>query len=64
MFNPFRLSCFKKFPQPGHEGILNPRRATKQAVLLEKSMQQGHKVKNISETLYIYSITPCTFFVL
>jgi hypothetical protein len=48
---------WKKFPQAGREGILNPRRATKRAVLLEKLVQQGHKVKNISETVSLYILS-------
>jgi hypothetical protein len=56
--NPFRSSGFKKFPQPGRERILNPRRATKRAVLLEKLVQHGHKIKNISETVSLYVISP------
>jgi hypothetical protein len=63
-FNPFQSSRLGKFPQPGREGILNPCRAYKQTVLLKKLVQQGHEVKNISETFAIYSITPCTFLVL
>jgi hypothetical protein len=46
MFNPFRSSRLEKFPKPGHQGILNPLRATKRTVLLEKLVQQGHKKKN------------------
>jgi hypothetical protein len=55
----FRSSCLEKFPQPGREGILNLRRASKRAVLLEKLAQQGHKVKNISETVSLYNLSPC-----
>jgi hypothetical protein len=65
----FRLtlsSCHvEEFPQPGREGILNPRRATKRAVLLKKLVQQGQKVKNISETVSLYILSPhvlCMFF--
>jgi hypothetical protein len=46
----------EKFPQPGCEGILNPHRVIKRAVLLEKLVQQGHKLKNISETVYVYIV--------
>jgi hypothetical protein len=56
--NPFQSSCLEKFPHPGHEGILNPDRATKHAVLLEKLVQQGHKVKNISETVSLCILSP------
>jgi hypothetical protein len=44
--NTFRLSRLEKFPQPGCEGVLNPHRAIKRIGLLEKLVQQGHKVKN------------------
>jgi hypothetical protein len=40
-----------------HEGILNPCRATKRAVLLEKLVQQGHKAKNICETVSLYILS-------
>jgi hypothetical protein len=56
MINPFQSSCYKKFPQPGREEILNPRRATKRTVLLEKLVQQGHEVKIFLKLfLYIFS---------
>jgi uroporphyrinogen-III synthase len=48
--NPF-WSPFEKFQQPGHQGVLNPRRDTKRTVLLEKLVQQGHKVK--SQNVYL-----------
>jgi hypothetical protein len=59
--NPFWSSCFEKFPQPVHEGILNPRRVTKRAGLLKKLMQQGHKMKYISETVSLYILSPHVF---
>jgi hypothetical protein len=57
--SPFQSSHLEKFLQPGREGILDPCRATKQAVLLEKLVQQGHKVKNISQTVSLYVLSPC-----
>jgi hypothetical protein len=55
--NPFWSSHFKKFPQPGREGVLNPHRATKRAVLLETLVQQGHKVKTISVAVSLYILS-------
>jgi hypothetical protein len=43
--NPLRTAGWEKILQPGRQGFLNARRVTKQAVLLEKSVQQGHKLK-------------------
>jgi hypothetical protein len=57
-FIPFRSSHLEKFLQPGREGILNPHRATKRAVLLKKLVKQGHKVKPISETVSLYILSP------
>jgi hypothetical protein len=45
---------FKKKPQPGRQGILN----LFKAVLLETLVQPGHKVKNISETVSLYILSP------
>jgi hypothetical protein len=58
-FNPFRLSRIKKNPQPGHQGILKHRTPIKQAVLLGKLVQQGHKVKNISD---LHSVHPVVYY--
>jgi hypothetical protein len=43
--NPLRTAGWEKILQPGRQGFLNARRVTKQAVLLEKLVQQGHKLK-------------------
>jgi hypothetical protein len=45
MFNPLRTAGWEKVLQPGWQGFLNARSVTKQAVLLEKLVQQGHKLK-------------------
>jgi hypothetical protein len=51
--------CLEKSPQPGRQGILNPLKATEQAGLLENLVQEGHKVKNISETVSLCILSPC-----
>jgi hypothetical protein len=40
-----RTAGWEKILQPGRQGFLNARRVTKQAVLFEKLVQQGHKLK-------------------
>jgi hypothetical protein len=37
--------CFENRRSQVVKGILNPRKATERAVLLEKLVQEGHKVK-------------------
>jgi hypothetical protein len=61
-FNPFWSSHFKKFLEPGRQGILNPCRATRRVVLLKKLVQQGHKAKNISETVSLSFLSPRVFY--
>jgi hypothetical protein len=48
----------EKSPQPGRQGVLNPRKATERAVVLEILVQEGHKVKNISETVSLCILSP------
>jgi hypothetical protein len=43
--NPLQTAGWEKIRQPGWQGFLNARRVTKQAVLLKKLVQQGHKLK-------------------
>jgi hypothetical protein len=45
VINPLWTAGWEKILQPGREGFLNARRVTKQAVLLEKLVQQGRKLK-------------------
>jgi hypothetical protein len=45
VLNTLRTAGWEKILQPGRQGFLNARRVTKQAVLLEKLVQQGHKLK-------------------
>jgi hypothetical protein len=39
------MAGWEKILQPGQQVFLNARRVTKQAVLLEKLVEQGHKLK-------------------
>jgi hypothetical protein len=45
LLNPLRTAGWEKIIQPGRHGFLNARRVTKQAVLLEKLVQQGNTLK-------------------
>jgi hypothetical protein len=44
-FNPLQTAGWEKILQLGRQGFLNARRVTKQSVLLEKLVQQRHKLK-------------------
>jgi hypothetical protein len=45
IINPLWTAGWENILQPGRQGFLNAHRVTMQAVLLEKLVQQGHKLK-------------------
>jgi hypothetical protein len=45
LLNPLQTAGWEKILQPGQQGFLNAWGVTTQAVLLEKLVQQGYKLK-------------------